>query len=191
MAHNTVMAGLTPYRTKGGEPFSGGRSQFYIDNGYGTALAAGDPVLVDGNYVTRAANTTAGVSGVFAGCMYVDPVTKQVVTSTYFPAGLSSGGLLEGQLDVVAYVYNAEDLTFLAKTDAALAATAAGATHPVIYGTPSSLLKRSAALVDADAQADPALGILVQIRSFPNIAGTKPGDNPTVVEVALVAPKIV
>lgn len=191
MAHNTVMSGLTPYRTKGGEPFTGGRSQFYIDNGYGTALGAGDPVLVDGGYVIKAANTTAGVTGVFAGCMYVDPVTKQVVTSTYFPANLSSGGLLEGQLDVIAYVYNAEDLTFLAKTDAAVAATSAGATHPVIYGTPSASLKRSSAVIDADAETDPAAGVLVQILSFPNIAGTKPGDNPTIVEVALVTPKIV
>jgi len=191
MAHNTVKAGLTPYRTKGGEPFTGGRAQFYIDNGYATALGEGDPVLVDGGYVIKASNTTAGVTGVFAGCKYIDPVTKQPVESGYYPASTTSGGILEGQADVIAYVYLADDLTFLCKSDAAMAATTAGATHPVVYGTPSSLTKRSAAVIDADAQADPAEGVLVQVRSFPNIAGTEPGDNPTILEVTLVTPKIV
>jgi len=191
MAHNTVKAGLTPYRTKGGEPFTGGRAQFYIDNGYATALGEGDPVLVDGGYVIKASNTTAGVTGVFAGCKYIDSVTKQPVESGYYPGDVTSGGILEGQADVIAYVYLADDLTFLAKSDAAMAATTAGATHPVVYGTPSSLTKRSSAVIDADAEADPAEGVLVQVRSFPNIAGTEPGDNPTILEVTLVTPKIV
>jgi hypothetical protein len=191
MPRNTVKAGLTPYRTKGGEPFTGGRAQFYIDNTYATALGEGDPVKIADGYVTKATDTDDGVAGVFAGCKYIDPVTKQPIESSYYPGGITSGGMLEGQADILAYVYVADDLTFLAKSDAAMAASTAGQTHPVVYGTPSAVTKRSAALIDADAQTDPELGVLVQIRSFPNIAGTKPGDNPTVVEVTLVTPKIV
>lgn len=191
MARNTVKKGLTPYRTKGGEPFTGGRREFRIDNGYGTALAEGDPVKIADGYVTRADDTDDGVAGVFAGCKYIDPVTRQPVESGYFPAGLSSGGQIEGNEDVLAFVYLASDLTFITVSDAAMAASTAGQTHPVIYGTPSALLKRSSAVIDADAEADPTKGILVQVLSFPNIAGTKPGDNPTVLEVTLVSPKIV
>ena len=191
MPRNTVKKGLTPYRTRAGEVFTGGRREFRIDNGYATALGEGDPVLVSAVYVTRAANTTAGVTGVFAGCKYVDPVTKQPVESTYYPGNLTSGGVIEGNEDILAYVYMASDLTFFAKAAGAIAATGAGTLHAVTIGTPSTFTKRSEAVIATAVSSTPGTDVQVQILSFPNIAGTLPGDNPTVVEVTLVSPKIV
>jgi len=191
MAHNTVKAGLTPYRMKNGDVFNGGREQFYIADAYATPLGEGDVVVVTDGVVTAAANTTAGVSGVFVGCYYIDPVTKQPVQSGYYPGGITNGGQIEGQARMIAYVVTGEDVTFLAKGTSTLAASTAGELHAVTRGTPSAIMKRSGSTIAQAVSTLPGTDVQVQIRSFPYIAGTKPGDDPTIVEVTLVNPKLV
>lgn len=186
----TVKNGLTPYKTKAGEPYTGGRSRFLIKNGYATALGQGDPVKVSNGFVKLATNTSDGVTGVFAGCKYIDMNTKQPVESGYWPANTSSAGVLEGETHALGYITNADDLTYIAVADGSVSAALLGATFRVSTGTPDSLTKRSTARVHASANAS-ADQYLVRVVGFPNIAGTRPGDANTIVEVELVSPRLV
>lgn len=179
----TIRKGLTPYRRKNGQPFNGGVTRFLVSNGYGTALAKGDPVLVSNGFVKVGVNTTNGATAVFQGCKYID-ANGQPVESTYFPANTSSGGLLEDETHVLAYVTWDDELTYLAIADGSVSAGQLGLTFPVSVGTPDSITKRSVARVHASANASVG-GSMVQVVGFPNIAGTRPDDAATVVEVVL------
>jgi hypothetical protein len=180
--------GLTPYKTKGGEPFTGGRSRFLIENAYGTSLAEGDPVKVSNGYIQIAANTSAGVTGVFAGCKYIDVNTGQPVESGVWVAGTSSGGEIEGETHALGFVVLQDAQTYLMESQASVAATLVGATYAVSVGTPNTILKRSTARMAA-ASTDAGV-YMVKLRSIPNFPGNIGSANP-VVEVELVAPALI
>jgi hypothetical protein len=183
----TVLKGLTPYKKKGGDPFTGGRSRYLIKNSYGTALAVGDPVKVSAGFIEVAVNTTNGCTGVFAGCKYIDSTTKQPVESTLWTASTSSGGAIEGETHAIGYVFEGTDLTFLAEADASVSATLVGSTFPVSVGTPDSIVKRSKARVHASVNSSVG-GNMVRLLGFPNISGSAADAAATIVEVEIVAP---
>lgn len=105
MPYPTVDApyGLKPVNLIGGLPFAGATRQFPIASAYGTSIFNGDVVQLDGNgqiiITTLQAQTAAvaGVIGVFLGCSYTNPATKQKLFSQYYPAGTVAS-------DIVAYV---------------------------------------------------------------------------------------
>lgn len=94
MAYPTVNApyGLRPVNLIGGLPFAGATRAIPIASNYNTAIFYGDVVQYknDGTLIiTTLQNQTspvAGVVGVFLGCSYTSPVTKQKVYSQYYPA---------------------------------------------------------------------------------------------------------
>jgi hypothetical protein len=94
MAYPTVNApyGLRPVNLIGGLPFAGATRALPIASNYGTAIFYGDVVQYknDGTIIiTTLQNQTspvAGVVGVFLGCSYTNPTTKQKVYSQYYPA---------------------------------------------------------------------------------------------------------
>jgi hypothetical protein len=182
----TVKKGLTPFRKKGGDPFTGGRSRYLIKNGYGTAMAEGDPVKVSNGFVEIAVNTTNGATGVFAGCKYVD-TNGQPVESGLWPASTSSGGLIEGETHALGFIYEGTDLTFLAIADGSVSATLLGATFPVSVGSADTVLKRSKARVHASVNTSVG-GNMVRVLGFPNISGSAADDANTIVEVEIVSP---
>lgn len=187
---NTTKKGLTVYKAKYGGDNTGGRNRYLLKNGYGTALGEGDPVKVSNGFVKVAANSSAGVTGVFAGCKYIDSATRQPVETGYWPASTSSGGLLEGETHALAYVMPAEAYTFLMESEASVSASLIGGTFAVSVGTPDSLMKRSKAVMKATV-ATSADVYMVRLLSFPNIAGSAADQNPTVVEVEIVSPRLV
>ena len=103
MAYPSVDApyGLKPVNLIGGLPFAGATRQFPITSNYGTSLFNGDVVQLDGNgavIITTMTNAAvAGVIGVFLGCSYTNPATKQKLFSQYYPANTVAS-------DIVAYV---------------------------------------------------------------------------------------
>jgi hypothetical protein len=105
MAYPTVDApyGLKPVNLIGGLPFAGATRQFPIVSAYGTSIFNGDVVQLDGNgqiiITTLQAQTSAlaGVIGVFLGCSYTNPATKQKLFAQYYPASTVAS-------DIVAYV---------------------------------------------------------------------------------------
>jgi len=184
-----IKKGLTPWNTIGSD-YTGIRKRALIKNGYNTALGEGDPIKVSNGYIKVAANSSAGVTGVFAGCKYIDSATKQPVESGYWTASTSSGGRLEGQVHAIGYYHDAREYTFIALADGSVSATAIGATYRVSVGTPDSLLKRSAAVVHTCANAS-ADQYMVRIIGFPLVPGNAADTAITAVEVEIVSPRLV
>lgn len=64
-------------------------SEYNIADGYGTALYSGDPVVCTGtgtNIQIASAATNAKITGVFAGCRYVNTL-GDTIFSKFWPAG--------------------------------------------------------------------------------------------------------
>jgi hypothetical protein len=105
MAYPTIDApyGLEPVNLVGGLPFAGATRQIPIGNAYGTAIFNGDVVQLNGSgnviITTLQAQTSpvAGVIGVFLGCSYTNPATKQKLFSQYYPGSVAAD-------DIMAYV---------------------------------------------------------------------------------------
>jgi hypothetical protein len=112
MAYPTIDApyGLKPVNLIGGLPFAGATRQVPIASNYGTAIFNGDVVqyTTDGTIIistlsaqvtnaSAALTTLPGVLGVFLGCSYTNPTTKQKLFSQYYPASTVAS-------DIVAYV---------------------------------------------------------------------------------------
>lgn len=113
MAYPTVDApyGFKPINLIGGLPFAGSTRQIPIGNNYGTAIYNGDVVQLNssGNVIitTLQADATplAGVIGVFLGCTYTNPTTKQKLFSQYYPGSIASD-------DIMAYVVDDPNALF-------------------------------------------------------------------------------
>jgi hypothetical protein len=119
MAYPTVSApyGLKPVNLIGGQVFSGSTRNLPIQYGYATSIFYGDVVGLVRGFVTRLVTTTgagattggpgSGLIGVFLGCSFTDPVTKQKRYSQYWPTGTLAG-------DAVAIVADDPDAVFKA-----------------------------------------------------------------------------
>lgn len=109
MAYPTVDApyGLRPVKLVSGSPYTGVTRQYKIASGYNTSIFYGDAVtLVTGGTVERdAADAAMTPIGVFLGCSYTDPNTKQKLFKQYYPAGTVAD-------DIMAYVVDATDVLF-------------------------------------------------------------------------------
>jgi hypothetical protein len=120
--------GLKPVNLIGGQVFAGGIRQYPIQYSYGTDIFYGDFVKVSasapGGMLQRVSisNTTSSnaVTGVFLGCSYTNPLTKQKTFSQYWPASTLAG-------DAVGYVCDDPDTVFKAAVCSATTVMASGA----------------------------------------------------------------
>jgi hypothetical protein len=114
MAYPTVSApyGLKPINLIGGQVFAGATRQLPITTSsvnYNTAIFNGDVVALTADGVVAVAtldtdtSPVAGVVGVFLGCTYTNPVTKQLTFSQYWP------GFASGVIDAKAYIADDPD----------------------------------------------------------------------------------
>jgi hypothetical protein len=115
MAYPTVSSpyGLQPINLIGGQVFAGSTRMFPIASGYNTDLFYGQVVelTADGTLVvngtTNGTSPTTGIVGVFLGCQFTSPATKQPLNSQYWPAGTVAS-------DAIAYVCDDPDAIFKA-----------------------------------------------------------------------------
>lgn len=109
MAFPTIDApyGLRPVKLVSGSPYNGVTRQYGIASGYDTNIFYGDAVtLVTGGTVERdAADAAMTPIGIFVGCSYTSPTTKQKLFSQYYPADTAAS-------DIQAYVVDATDVLF-------------------------------------------------------------------------------
>ena len=94
MAYPTVSApyGLKPINLIGGQVFAGSTRLLPIASAYGTNVFFGDVVkLASDGTIQKETGTTSvsaqGVVGIFMGCTYTDPSTKQPRWNQYWPSG--------------------------------------------------------------------------------------------------------
>jgi hypothetical protein len=113
MAYPTVSGpyGLKPVNLIGGQVFAGSTRSLPIIYGYNTNIFYGDFVKLNRGFVERQAVTTAGgaagMVGIFLGCSFTNPTTKQKQFSQYWPASTTAG-------DAVAIVCDDPDTVFQA-----------------------------------------------------------------------------
>jgi hypothetical protein len=120
----SVPYGLKPINLVGGQVFAGSTRMYPIQYGYATDICNGDFVKVVRGSATRAAigATTASnaITGVFLGCSYTDPVTKQKRFSQYWPASTLAG-------DAIAYINDDPDTVYKAAVCSSGTTMASGA----------------------------------------------------------------
>jgi len=113
MAYPVVSApyGLLAQNLIGGQVFAGSTRMYNIQYGYATNIFYGDFVVLSRGFATRASVATGtGLNqtvGIFLGCTYTNPTTKQKLFSQYWPASTAAG-------DCQAYVYDDPDAIFKA-----------------------------------------------------------------------------
>ena len=112
MAYPVVNApyGLRPVNLIGGQVFAGSTRELPITYGYATNIFYGDFVtLVRGNLerISVSTGVVGTLMGVFLGCSYTNPLTKQKQFSQYWPASTLAG-------DAVAIVCDDPDTVFQA-----------------------------------------------------------------------------
>lgn len=112
MAYPVVSApyGLQPVNLIGGQVFAGSTREYPIPYGYSTNIFYGDFVGLTRGQIQRLAvstGTAGNQSGIFLGCSYTDPTTKQKRFSQYWPASTLAG-------DAVAIVCDDPDTVFKA-----------------------------------------------------------------------------
>jgi hypothetical protein len=125
MAYPVVSApyGLKPINLIGGQVFAGSTREYAIPYGYATNIFYGDIVgLTRGNVqrLSVSTGTLGTVTGVFLGCSYTNPSTKQKQFAQYWPASTLAG-------DAVAIVCDDPDTVFKAVVCSATTVVASGA----------------------------------------------------------------
>ena len=139
MAYPTVSApyGLKPINLIGGQVFAGSTRNIKIQYNFGTNIFYGDVVGISRGFITRSIITTGataitgyatgGTIGVFLGCSFTNPVTKQKTFSQYWPASTLAG-------DAVAVVCDDPDTLFKVAAVTAAAGTTIGSVASCMVG---------------------------------------------------------
>ena len=98
MAYPTIDApyGVKPVNLIGGQVFAGSTRNLPIQYNYGTAMYYGDLVTLSAGYTVLATypvSTTNTTVGVFLGCYYTNPTTKQRQFAQYYPGNVTAGDI--------------------------------------------------------------------------------------------------
>jgi len=116
--------GLQPVNLIGGQVFAGSTRSLPIQYAFATDIFYGDFVVLSRGFITRASVSTGTganqITGIFLGCSFTDPVTKQKRFSQYWPASTLAG-------DAVAIVCDDPDTVFKAVVCSSGTTVASGA----------------------------------------------------------------
>jgi hypothetical protein len=130
--------------------FTGKVRHIKIASAYDTSIFYGDFVkLVAAGTVEKSAVTTAvvaGTVGIFVGCAYTDPTTKQPTFSQFWPADNAA-------TDAVAYVADDPKLVFQMQADEAIAQTGLGNNVAAVSTAGSTDIGRSRNALDGGSIA--------------------------------------
>jgi hypothetical protein len=130
MAYPVVSApyGLKPINLIGGQVFAGSTRSLPIQYGFASNIFYGDLVnIVRGSIVKNTDTTDStgnGLVGVFLGCSYTNPTTKQKQFAQYWPAGTAAG-------DCMAIICDDPDTVFKVVMCSATTVIASGCTAMV------------------------------------------------------------
>ena len=127
MATTATPYGLKPLNHVGGTPYAGAVRHISIASGYALNIFYGSVVEIVATgtiELTEDQGTAgdpfpAGIIGVFVGCTYTDPTSKNKTFSQHWPTGTVAS-------DAMAYVVDDPGVLYMAQADASLAQTALG-----------------------------------------------------------------
>ena len=111
MAKTATPYGLKAVNHVGGTPYAGSTRLLPIASGYASNLFNGQVVqIAAGGTVELTTTFGDGVIGVFVGCTYTDPSTKQLTFNNMWPTGTVAS-------DAKAYVIDDPDVVYMAQAD--------------------------------------------------------------------------
>ena len=160
MAYPTVDApyGLKPINLIGGLPFAGSTRQIPIGNNYATAIYNGDVVQLNssGNVIITTlqnnAAPVAGVIGVFLGCTYTNPTTKQKLFSQYYPGNIASDDIMAYVADDPNALFKAVNVTSNVADSAVGGLLPAYVSRAVSFGTNAELVLNTGSATTGDGK---------------------------------------
>lgn len=154
MAYPTVDKpyGLLPVNLIGGQVYAGATRQIPITTSsisYNTAIYYGDVVKMANTGVIQVETGTTtvssqGVIGIFLGCAYTNPSTKQKTFQQYWP------GFASGVTDAVAYVADDPDVLF--KVAAVSATTVIAFYGQTVVGNNAALVQNAGSSTTGDSR---------------------------------------
>ena len=132
MATTATPYGFKPLNHVGGTPYAGAVRHIKIASGFGTNIFNGSIVNIVAagtiEVVTDLGSNgdpfPAGVIGVFVGCTYTDPTSKNKTFSNHWPTGTVAS-------DAMAYVVDDPQVLFQVQADASVAQADLGANAPL------------------------------------------------------------
>jgi hypothetical protein len=179
MASTAAPYGFKPVNLVGGQPYAGSTRQIKIASGYASNLfngqivsivAAGTVELV----TTNGDNSTpfpAGTIGVFVGCSYTDPNTKQKLFAQYWPTGTVAS-------DAVAYVVDDPDVVLQVQADGSMAQATLGSNAHLAAVQSSSTGSTTTGNSNTalDATVNTTSGFAFRVVDFVDAPGSAVGD---------------
>ena len=168
MAYPTIEKpyGYRPVNLIGGQPFSGSTRQYRINYNYGTSIFFGDPVTLTNGSITLPTlpvNSSNTIVGVFVGCEYTNPVTKQRTFAQYWPANTTAG-------DAVAYVVDDPDTVFRAVVTASANSLVISSANSINVGT-NMVGNSGATIVGSTTTGNSVNGVIVATTAAASTAG--------------------
>ena len=150
MAYPTVSGpyGFQPINLIGGQVFAGQTRLFPIAQSSGTSIFYGDVVRLNTGGTLSKVSTTATATdavGIFLGCQFTNPTTKQLLQQQYYPASTNA-------TDIQAFVLDDPDALFKVAVTAAGASTISGVTQAAI-GQNSALILTAGSTTTGDSLA--------------------------------------
>ena len=180
MATTAAPYGLKAVNLVGGQPYAGSTRQIKIASGYASniyngsvvSVVAAGTVEIVSEVGTDADRFPAGTVGVFVGCSYTDPNTKQKLFKQYWPSGTVAS-------DAVAYVIDDPDVVFQIQADDTLAQSALGINIPVVNPTAGSTTTGNSTMAADVGTIDVTDTIAFKIIDFVNSTTSSVGDAKT------------
>ena len=130
MAYPTVSGpyGFQPINLIGGQVFAGQTRLIPIASGSTTAIFVGDVVRLNTGGTLSKVSTTATATdavGIFVGCQFTNPTTKQLLQQQYYPGAITAS-------DIQAFVVDDPDALFKVAVTAAGTSTMSGVTRAAV-----------------------------------------------------------
>ena len=151
--------------------FTGKVRHLSIASNYGTAIFYGDFVktVAAGTVEKDTGTTSLTPTGVFMGCSYTDPTTKQPTYSQFYPASTVAS-------DIKAYVLDDPDVLMKMQGDATLAQTAIGNNVSIVQTAGSTSIGRSKNAVDSSTIVATTATLPLRIIDFVDGPDSSVGD---------------
>jgi hypothetical protein len=150
MAYPTVDGpyGFKPINLIGGQVFAGSTRLIPIASGSTTAIFYGDVVRLNTGGTLSKVSTTATATdavGVFLGCQFTNPSTKQLLQQQFYPGAITAS-------DIQAFVLDDPDALFKVAVTAAGTSTMSGVTRAAV-GQNSALILTTGSTTSGDSNA--------------------------------------
>ena len=177
MASTAAPYGLKPMKLVGNRPFAGATNLYRITTNYATSIFTGDIVSIVAagtlekvsTFGTAASQFPAGTAGVFVGCVYTDPSTKQPRWSQNWIGGTVAS-------DAYGYVVDDPSVIYMIQANGTVPETARGANIGVVQTAGSTVYGTSKVAADTATIGQTAT-IGLRIIDFSTLPGDAIGDS--------------